>query len=403
MPACMAASLFGVIFGDSLWRPDKLLGHSMLVFPGGPPLQEGGVQATSPNLSLPALLWGGPIGCAASLLVHILILAVKKLHPVAHRLRHGRSGEALRPWVLRWRRAGLLALAGAINGAFGMLYPGALFWGEEEMQLALTQGCSEWRANMTECSPAEMPFLYAGLTGAREDAPAAIAPYSSGHMLGIALVKLVMILICELAGFAGGAIYPVAFSMAAFGSALGAQAGVAAMGSQYIAVCGITPIACGLAALLNTPFFAIFFVLVLQVNIPHGTASAQLMTMLFAVSLHYLIMRPWHHIFPELNMIATQQPRWDMKYILPPWDTPPKHEEESDAPPRVMPEQTFHEPGMELYCQKSDVSSGESDSEEEDAEDTSATPLSRKVAGADDTLAAGEGAELEEAARRAAA
>merc|ERR1712187_700459 len=90
--------------------------------------------------------------------------------------------------------------------------------------------------------------------------------------------------------------------------------------------------AVGLAALLNTPFFAIFFVLVLQVSIPNGNASALLMTLLFAVSCHYFVSRPFHHRWPQLNMVATQQPRWDMKYVLPPWDTPPKHEEESDAP-----------------------------------------------------------------------
>ena len=46
---------------------------------------------------------------------------------------------------MRWKQlryASLLAVVGAANAAIGLLYPSALWWGEDQLQVVLTRGCS---------------------------------------------------------------------------------------------------------------------------------------------------------------------------------------------------------------------------------------------------------------------
>lgn len=75
---------------------------------------------------------------------------------------------------------------------------------------------------------------------------------SGWEMFGLALVKLVMISMCEGAGFVGGPIYPIIFASGAMGSALGATNWVALLGGQYVYICTAAAMATALAALLHT-------------------------------------------------------------------------------------------------------------------------------------------------------
>jgi len=338
------ASLTGSIFGDSIWRPSELLGDSSRTFPGSPH----GLAVKDHRFGLCALLWAGVVGLIAGVAVHIMVIGIKKLHHPVSRLRggngHGQSSSSgsIAPsrWQIRLRRAVILAAVGATNGGIAVLFPSTFFWGEEQLQIPLTRGCIDG-PNPVGLEPAEMPFLYKGLL---ERSPPLSVPTSpcepmpAWYMAVLGFTKFALILVSELSGFVGGSIYPVVFACASLGSAVGALPWVSALGGQYVYVSTAAAIAVGLAALLNAKTFALIFVVVIQENVPFGHVSTQLMSLLFAVSLHYLFSRVFLNRFPNFNMIATQAHRQDVKFFAPTWedtrpvsDTP--HESEDGSEP----------------------------------------------------------------------
>lgn len=116
------------------------------------------------------------------------------------------------------------------------------------------------------------------------------------EMFGLGLVKLVMISICEGAGFVGGPIYPIIFATGAMGSALGASSWVSVLGGQYVYICTAAAMSTGLAALLHTQVFGILIVMELQANIPHGSVSSQTIALMTAVYSFYLWPGPFRWV-----------------------------------------------------------------------------------------------------------
>jgi len=311
MPACLVASLTGAIFGRSLFASKELLGDSERGFPGAMNTAQG--EAGNREFGLGALLWAAPAGLAAGVCIHLLVIAIKSLHHPVSKLRGGDNGHVTSPTVTRWKRAALLAVVGAINGGAAIFIPGSFFWGEQQLQVALTRGCEGYLGE----EPVELPWLYPGLLrhslpSQLPSHPCGASPLSASSMLALFAVKISLILLGELSGFVGGAIYPTVFATACLGSAIGAIPWVTSLGPQYVYISTAAAISVGLASLLNAKTFAVLFVLVLQDKVPPNNTSAQLMALLFAVSVHYLLSRCFIHKFPHFNMIATQEGRQDL-------------------------------------------------------------------------------------------
>jgi len=210
---------------------------------------------------------------------------------------------------------GVLGVVGVVNGALGMLFPSAMFWGEDQLQTALTRGCSEWSGVAEVCMPVELPHYYAGLVPSWAQHASVGKPMSPFGMLALSVSKVVMITVCEASGYVGGAIYPVLFAAASMGSALGALPTVANFGGHFVYVCTAAAMAVGCSAMLNTHLFTVVLVLVLQANTPHGNVSSLLIALSCAVYVHYLVAREL--ITPRLKLIPSQQARRDIVYIDP--------------------------------------------------------------------------------------
>lgn len=315
MPACLVASLTGALFGNSLFSGSDLLGDSTRNFPG---VSARDANEVDGKLGLGALAWGAPAGLLAGIAVHAMVVGIKVLHHPFTKLRRGcpEGGVHSSSASQYWRRVAVLAVAGAVNGGVAVFLPASFFWGEVQLQYALTSGCEAWLADQ----PAKLPILYPGLLrhalpGHLLAAPCGEDPVSPASMFLLSGVKLLLIALGELSGFVGGAIYPTVFASACFGAAMGSLPSVAALGPQYVFVSSAAAISVGLASLLNTKMFAILFVLVLQASMPLGHTSAEVMVLLFAVSVHYLLSRCLLHKFPGFNMIGSQQHRQDLVFL----------------------------------------------------------------------------------------
>ena len=65
-------------------------------------------------------------------------LSIRGWHPLFEHIKHIKH-------LHRWkalRYSALLAIVGAANAAMSFLYPSALWWGEDQLQVVLTRGCS---------------------------------------------------------------------------------------------------------------------------------------------------------------------------------------------------------------------------------------------------------------------
>lgn len=312
LPGCVMASLTGTILGDSIWHPAQLLGNSRYWFPGGS--TEGAVAHNS--FGLGALLFAPLAGFSGGLATHLLVAIMKMLHGPFHRLRRGRTAAVL-----------LLATVGAANGLLAMLYPGAQWWGEEQLQVALTRGCAAVH-NGTDCEPFVLPHYYAGLASEISVQASPGEPIPAMAMAGMAATKMVMIAICEAGGFVGGAIYPAVFMAGSLGSALGASPPIQGLGGQYVYLSTAAAMSVSLAALLNTNVFGVLLVVVLQANIPHGTISSQVIVLLTAVLAYYAFSRKL--ITPSLHFIVTQKARGDIQYLCQDISSGPEEETATD-------------------------------------------------------------------------
>lgn len=300
LPACVVASITGTLAGDSIWHPASLLGNSRFGFPGSSLQRPFGVGA---------ILFAPFAGMLGGFSAHLLIACMKTLHWLF------KSVKETGPWK-HWQRrrihvALFLGCIGAVNGALGIFYPSALWWGEDQLQAVLTRGCGEY-TEMSDCVPLELPHWYEKLqsTAAVHASPG--LPMSAQAMVGLGIVKLVMISICEAGGFVGGAIYPVAFLAGSFGSALGATPWIQSLGGQFVYLSTAAAMSTALSALLNTQLFGVLLVLVLQDNIPHGNVSSQIIALLTAVYVHYLLTRKC--IPSQLRLMPSQKARQDLIY-----------------------------------------------------------------------------------------
>ncbi|CAJ1410678.1 unnamed protein product [Effrenium voratum] len=318
LPACVVASLMGTLLGDCVWHPKQLLGNSRFWFPGSPSLsEESAIHQRA--FGLQAVLFAPCAGMVGGCAAHLLIGCIKALHIVLHRFLGPQTRGQLAA-----RRAALLATVGAVNAALGLVYPSALFWGEEQLQVALTRGCDGMAPS---CQPVELPHWYVGLQSDFAIRASKGQPMTAWQMVGLGVVKIVMISLCEAAGFVGGTIYPVIFVAACFGSALGSTAMVQSWGGQFVYLSTAAAMSTALAALLNTNLFGILLVLVLQANIPDGNVSSQIIALMTAVYTHYFLTRTT--VVPYLHLLVSQKARDDVRYV--PYEASSGGSENSDA------------------------------------------------------------------------
>jgi H+/Cl- antiporter ClcA len=161
LPACMGASVLGAIFGGPIFKPGKLLGFSVFLFPGGgASTNTSFASATDPDiqpLGVGAAFFAAAVGLAGGLAGHIFVACIKVLHRFFAWLR-GPPGGGLRGDA---RRAAVVGTVGALNGLAGVFFPAALFWGQNELQYALTRGCRQWTdgVSMASCVPYTLPYL----------------------------------------------------------------------------------------------------------------------------------------------------------------------------------------------------------------------------------------------------
>lgn len=138
-------------------------------------------------------------GIIGGLTSYLLVTLMRGWHPLFEHIKHIKHQH-------RWkalRYSALLAVVGAANAAMSFLYPSALWWGEDQLQVVLTRGCSFGAKIFPDCQPVKLKYLYEKLI--YKDAIVAHPGISmSGwEMFGLGLVKLVMISMCEGAGFVG--------------------------------------------------------------------------------------------------------------------------------------------------------------------------------------------------------
>jgi len=300
LPACVVASITGTLAGDSIWHPASLLGNSRFGFPGSTLQRPFGVGT---------VLFAPFAGMLGGLSAHLLVACMKTLHWLF------KSVKETGPWK-HWQRrrihvALFLGCVGAVNGALGIFYPSALWWGEDQLQAVLTRGCEEY-TEMSDCVPLRLPHWYEKLQSSAAVHASPGLPMSAQAMVGLGIVKLVMISLCEAGGFVGGAIYPVAFLAGSFGSALGATPWIQSLGGQFVYLSTAAAMSTALSALLNTQLFGVLLVLVLQDNIPHGNVSSQIIALLTAVYVHYLLTRKC--IPSQLRLMPSQKARQDVIY-----------------------------------------------------------------------------------------
>eukprot|EP00439_Symbiodinium_sp_Y106_P046906 s3986_g6.t1 len=296
LPACVVASITGTLAGDSIWHPASLLGNSRFGFPGSTLQRPFGVGT---------VLFAPFAGMLGGLSAHLLVACMKTLHWLF------KSVKETGPWK-HWQRrrrmtrihvALFLGCVGAVNGALGIFYPSALWWGEDQLQAVLTRGCEEY-TEMSDCVPLRLPHWYEKLQSSAAVHASPGLPMSAQAMVGLGIVKLVMISLCEAGGFVGGAIYP-AFLAGSFGSALGATPWIQSLGGQFVYLSTAAAMSTALSALLNTQLFGVLLVLVLQDNIPHGNVSSQIIALLTAVYVHYLLTRKC--IPSQLRLMPSQK------------------------------------------------------------------------------------------------
>jgi H+/Cl- antiporter ClcA len=258
LPACAAASIMGTVFGDCIWHPSTLLAHSRFWFPGGDPPGQIVTEVTEKPFGLGAVAFAGVVGLLGGTVCHLLVAAMKGLHPFLARLKTRRGGRANTTSRNVGKRAFVLAIVGALNGALSLLYPSALFWGEAQLQVVLTRGCKMWHGgNLSDCHPVELPHFHDGLVPPWAIRALPGKPMDAWDMLGLTATKFAMIAVCEAVGFVGGAIYPVIFLGGALGSAFGALPAVGALGGQYVYLSTAAPMAVAVATLLNANLFAV--------------------------------------------------------------------------------------------------------------------------------------------------
>ncbi|CAE7600597.1 retm [Symbiodinium natans] len=188
LPACVVASITGTLAGDSIWHPASLLGNSRFGFPGSSPL-----HAQRP-FGVGAVLFAPFAGMCGGFASHLLIACMKSLHQIFNWAR------SIGPWKRLQRRRIyfplFLAGIGAVNGALGILYPSALWWGEDQLQVVLTRGCEEV-ADLSECVPVKLPYWYDKLQANVAVQASPGRPMSTQAMVGLGIVKMVMISLCE--------------------------------------------------------------------------------------------------------------------------------------------------------------------------------------------------------------
>lgn len=321
--ACVVAGVVGTIVGHCIWEPSQLLGNSRFWFPGGDSPDQ--PQITTSEFGLGAVAMGILAGIIGGLTSYLLMTLMRGWHPLFEHIKHIKHQH-------RWkalRYSALLAVMGAANAAMSFLYPSALWWGEDQLQVVLTRGCSFGAKIFPDCQPVKLKYLYEKLI--YKDAIVAHPGISmSGwEMFGLGLVKLVMISMCEGAGFVGGPIYPIIFATGAMGSALGATDWVSMLGGQYVYICTAAAMSTGLAALLHTQVFGILIVMELQANIPHGSVSSQTIALMTAVYSFYLLTR--NYVAPYFQLVSQQKPRQDLQYLTPEPETQSDTEDDSDT------------------------------------------------------------------------
>merc|ERR1712232_648758 len=84
------------------------------------------------------------------------------------------------------------------------------------------------------CVPTDLDPLYDGLVADFVVVAEPGVPLSAGEMFWMAAVKILMIAMCEGAGFVGGVIYPSLWVGTTVGSGFGALDVVQELGGQYV-------------------------------------------------------------------------------------------------------------------------------------------------------------------------
>lgn len=134
--ACVVAGVVGTIVGHCIWEPSQLLGNSRFWFPGGDSPDQ--PQITTSEFGLGAVTMGILAGIIGGLTSYLLVTLMRGWHPLFEHIKHIKHQH-------RWkalRYSALLAVVGAANAAMSFLYPSALWWGEDQLQVVLTRGCS---------------------------------------------------------------------------------------------------------------------------------------------------------------------------------------------------------------------------------------------------------------------
>eukprot|EP00435_Cladocopium_sp_Y103_P046087 s681_g13.t1 len=332
--ACVVAGVVGTIVGHCIWEPSQLLGNSRFWFPGGDSPDQ--PQITTSEFGMGAVSMGILAGIVGGLTSYLLVTLMRGWHPLFEHIKHIKHQH-------RWkalRYSALLAVVGAANAAMSFLYPSALWWGEDQLQVVLTRGCSFASGTdfLLDCEPVKLKYLYEKLIYKDAIVARPGVSMSGWEMFGLGLVKLVMISMCEGAGFVGGPIYPIIFATGAMGSALGATDWVATLGGQYVYICTAAAMSTGLAALLHTQVFGILIVMELQANIPHGSVSSQTIALMTAVYSFYLLRGEGGTgeldsrrtlVAPYFQLVSQQKTRQDLQYLTP--EPEPETDTEDDS------------------------------------------------------------------------
>lgn len=133
-PACVVAGVVGTLVGHCIWEPEVLLGNSRFWFPGGDSPEQPVIQSV---FGLGAVTMGILAGIVGGLTSYLLVSLMRGWHPLFEHIKHMKHH--------RWkalRYSAILAVVGAANAAMSFLYPSALWWGEDQLQVVLTRGCS---------------------------------------------------------------------------------------------------------------------------------------------------------------------------------------------------------------------------------------------------------------------
>ena len=134
--ACVVAGVVGTLVGHCIWEPSQLLGNSRFWFPGGDSPDQPQIGAS--EFGMGAVAMGILAGIVGGLTSYLLVTLMRGWHPVFEHIKHIKHQH-------RWkalRYSALLAVVGAANAAMSFLYPSALWWGEDQLQVVLTRGCS---------------------------------------------------------------------------------------------------------------------------------------------------------------------------------------------------------------------------------------------------------------------